>query len=140
MSCSRQPSLANRIALEEALPGHVDQVLGLQGHVSAGESCRAVAVESSDIGPHIHADDVTLLQHPFARDAVDDLVVDADAGAGRIAVIVEERGNRSLLADEMLHRAVDLLGCYAGPYHFPCKRTGSRGNFTGTAHQFDLMG
>ena len=126
--------------LEKALPGHIDQVLSLRRDLSAGEGRRAVPVESSDIGTHIDADDIALLQHPFAGNAVDDLIVDADADAGRIAVIVEEGRDSALFADEMLHFAVDLLGCYAGSYHFPCKSTGSRGNFSGPAHQFDLMG
>ena len=127
-------------SLEETLPGHIDQVLRLVRNLSASESRRAVPVESSDIRSHIHTDDVALLQHPFAGDAVDDLVVDADAGAGRIAVIMKEGGDGALFADEMLHFAVDLLGCYAGSYHFPCQGTGSRGNFSGPAHQFDLVG
>ena len=117
-----QPVALLRVAdpLEKALPGHIDQVLGFRRDVSAGEGSRTVSVKSSDIGSHIHADDVALLQHPFARDTVDDLIVDADAGAGRIAVIVEEGRDRALLADKVFHRTVDLLGCYAGPYHFPC--------------------
>ena len=126
--------------LEKALSGHVDQILSLGRDPAAGEGRRAVPVESSDIGTHIDADDVTLLQHPLAGNAVDDLIVDADAGAGRIAIVVEEGGDGALFTDEMLHCAVDLLGCYAGSYHFPCKSTGSRGNFSGPAHQFDLMG
>ena len=99
----------------------------------------AVPVESSDIRAYIAADDIALFQHPGSRDAVDDLVVDTDTDAGRIALIMEEGWNRTLLADEMLHCPVDLLGCYAGLYQFPCISTGSRGNFSRSAHQFDLM-
>ena len=100
---------------------------------------------SSDIGAYINADDVTLLQHPGTRDTVDDLIVDTGTDASgeipdtRRAGEMEERGNGTLLADEMLHCPVDLTGCYAGLYHFPCQSTGSRGNFSRSAHQFDLM-
>ena len=97
-------------------------------------------MESVNVRSHIDADDVAFLQNPFAGNAMDDLIVDADAGAGGVSVVVKERRNRTLFANEMLHCAVDLLGCDAGPYHFPCQSTGSRGNFSGPAHQFDLVG
>ena len=126
-------------ALEEALSGHIDQILCFRRDLAAGESRRTVPVKSSDIRAYIAADDVTLFQHPRSRNAVDDLIVYADTDAGRIALIMKERGNRTLLADEMLHGPVDLLGCYAGLYQFPCISTGSRGNFSRSAHQFDLM-
>ena len=100
----------------------------LRRDLSAGEGSRAVAVEPANVRPHIHADDVAFLQHPMIGDTVDDHVVDADAGAGWIAVVMQERGNCALLADTVLHRVIDLLGCYAGLYHFPCQSTGSRGN------------
>ena len=77
-------------ALEEGLLGHADQIQGLVGHLPAGVGAGAVAVESADERTHVHADDVALLQHPFAGDAVDDLVVDADAHTGGIAVVVQE--------------------------------------------------
>ncbi len=78
--------------LEEALPGHVDQILSFRRNLAAGEGRGAVPVESSDIGAYIDADDVTLLQHPWTRDTVDDFVIDADTDAGRIALIMEEGG------------------------------------------------
>ena len=127
-------------ALEEALPGHVDQALGLRGNPSAGECRRAVSMKAPDVRAHVHADDIAFLQDPFSGDAVDDFVVDADAGAGWVAVVMEKGRDRPLLADKPLHRVVDLLGCHAGLYHFPCQGTGSRGNFSTPAHQVDLMG
>ena len=78
-------------ALEEALPRDVDEPLRLLGNLSAGVGRRTVAVEPADIRAHVHADDIALLQDPFAGDAVDDLVVDGDADAGGIAVVVQER-------------------------------------------------
>ena len=96
-------------------------------------------MEAADERAHIHTDDVALLQYPFAGDAVDDLVVDGDAHAGRIAVVVQERGRGALLRDELEHSLIDLLCCDAGLYHIPCQSTGCRGNFAGPAHQLDLM-
>ena len=126
--------------LKEALPGHVDQALRLRGNRSAGERRRAVSMEAPDVRAYVHADDIALPQDPFAGDAVDDFVVDADADAGGVAVVMEKGRDRSLLADKPLHRVVDLLGCHAGLYHFPCQGTGSRGNFSTPAHQVDLVG
>ena len=36
-------------------------------------------MKTPNVRPHIHAHDVALLEHPFARDAVDDFIVDAVA-------------------------------------------------------------
>ena len=83
--------------LKKALSGHVDQILRLRGDPAAGEGGRTVAVKPSNVRSHIHADDIALLQDPFAGNAVDDLVVDADAGAGRIAVVVQEGGTAPCL-------------------------------------------
>ena len=96
-------------------------------------------MEAADERAHVHADDVALLQHPLAGNAVDDLIVDGDAHAGRIAVVVQKRRGRSLLGDELIDCLVNLLGCYAGFYHIPCHSTGSRGNLSRPAHQFDLV-
>ncbi len=126
-------------ALKEALLGGTDQPQRLVGHLPAGVGAGAVAMEAADERAHVHADDVTLLQHPLAGDAVDDLIVDGDAHAGRIAVVVQERRGRSLLGDELIDCLVNLLGCYAGFYHIPCHSTGSRGNLSRPAHQCDLV-
>ena len=96
-------------------------------------------MEAADKRAHVHADDVALLQHPLTGDAVDDLIVDGDAHAGRITVVVQERGRGALLRDELEHSLIDLLRCDAGSYHIPCQGTGSRGNFASPAHQLDLV-
>ena len=126
-------------ALEKALLRNTDQPHGLVGHLPAGVGTGAVAMKPSDKRTHVHADDVALLQHPLAGDAVDDLVVDGDAHTGRIAVVVQERGRGALLRDELEHSLVDLLRCDAGSYHIPCQSTGCRGNFASPAHQLDLV-
>ena len=125
--------------LEEALLCHTDQVHVLVGHLPAGVCAGAVAMDAADVGAHVHADDIALLQYPWTGNAVDDLVVDGDAYAGGIAIVVQERGGRSMGADKVKHCLIDLVGCYAGFYHFPCQSTGSRGNFSRPAHQFDLV-
>ena len=126
-------------ALEEALLRDSDQPHGLVGHLPAGVGAGAVAMEATDTRAPVHAAAVALLQHPLAGDAVDDLIVDGDAHAGRIAVVVQERGRGTLLRDELEHSLIDLLRCDAGSYHIPCQGTGSRGNFASPAHQLDLV-
>ena len=127
-------------ALEKALLGDTDQPQRLVGHLTAGVGAGAVAVEAADERAHVHADDVALLQHPLAGDAVDDLIVDGDAHAGGVAVVVQEGRGRALVLDELEHCLVDLSGGDAGLYHIPCQSTGGRGNFARPAHQLDLVG
>ena len=124
---------------KEALLGHADEPHGLVGHLTAGVGSGAVAVKTADIGSHIYADDVTLTQHPLTGDAVDHFVVDADAGTGGKSAVVQEGRSRTLRNNELVHSFVNLLGCYAGFYHIPCQGTGSRGNLSRPAHQFDLL-
>ena len=125
--------------LKEGILGHTDEAQGFVGHLAAGVGAGAIAMVAADICTHIHADDVTLAQHPFAGDTVDDLIVDADAYTGRITVVVQEGGGSPLLPNKVEHCLVNLLGCYAGLYHFPGQGPGSRGNFSRQAHRFDLV-
>ena len=48
-------------ALKEALLRHPDQPQRLVGHLTTGIGAGAVAVETADERPHVHADDVALL-------------------------------------------------------------------------------
>ena len=40
----------------------------LVGHLPAGVGAGAVAMEAADVGAHVHADDIALLQHPLDRE------------------------------------------------------------------------
>ena len=114
---SEEAGVLTQIIAEEGDTVLVGQVIAV---VEAGEGGAAISVESLHTGAHIDGHDIALLQHPLTGDAVDHFIVDADAGAGGIPAVTEERRNCTLFADEFFNCLVDLLGCYARPYHFPC--------------------
>ena len=51
--------------LPEALLGDLDQLGRLLAHLTAGVGGGAVPVKAADVGAHIHADDIPLLQIAF---------------------------------------------------------------------------
>ncbi len=111
-------------ALKEALTSHPDQPLCLVGNLPAGVSGCTVAVEAADVRAHVHTDDVALLQHPVARDAVDDLVVDGDAHAGR-----DSRCSRGTTAwrpakDKLIHQPCRFVGLLRRALPFPLPKHG----------------
>ena len=118
--------------------GDLAQPHGLVAHLAAGVGGGAVAVEAADVGAHVHADDVALLQLPGAGDAVDDLLVDGDAGRTGEPAVTQERGLGSVAFDETAHRRVDLVGRHAGADHRPGQGAGLGGDTPGLAHGLDL--
>ena len=128
-------------SLVKALFCYRNELLRRGGDCPTRESSGTVTSKTAPCRAHVHRDDVALLQHPVARNAVDDDLVDGDAGAGREAPVAEERRFCSLRQDKFIYRLVDLFGRYARPYHFACQSTRCRGNFTGLAHnhQFALI-
>ena len=126
-------------ALEKALARHVNETAGLRGDFAAGERCRAVAVETADKRAHVDADDVALFQAALAGDAVDHLVVDADAHARGEAVVVVKGRRRALFADKLIHGPVNGLCGDAGLYHLSGQRAGGGGNPSRPAHQLHFL-
>jgi hypothetical protein len=125
--------------LEEGLPGHVNELLRFGADAAAGIGCSAIAMKSLKVRAHVHRHDVPVFQDVMSRNPVDDRAVDADARAGRIAAVVQERRFRALRDDIIVNGLINCLCRYAGSYHFPCQSTGCRGNFAGLAHRFQLM-
>ena len=71
-----------------------------------------VAVE---VGTGVDLDEVTGLDHPLvAGDAVDDLVIDGGADAGREAVVALETGDRAHLANALFSVGVEITRRHAG--------------------------
>ena len=132
---------AGTFPVEEHLESFTGSLLRRGGDCPTRESSGTVTSKTAPCRTHVHRDDVALLQHPVARNAVDHDFVDGDAGAGREAPVTEERRFCSLRQDKFIYRLVDLFGRYARPYHFACQSTRCRGNFTGLAHnlQFALI-
>ena len=77
-------------ALIETLSRYVDQLLCLVRDLSNRECSRTVALEAIDKSADIDFDYVTFAYLSVRRDAVDDLLVDGYAGAGRKSAVAEE--------------------------------------------------
>ncbi len=90
----------------ERLLGDLDQAgaLGVDSADARGE--RGVAVPAVDDRPAVDRDDVALLEHPRAGDAVDDHLVRRRADHRRVAVVAEEVRRR---APAVEHVAPDLV-------------------------------
>ena len=125
-------------ALPKALLGDLDETQGLIADLPAGEGGRAVAMETVQAGAYVHTDDVALLQLPVVRDAVDDHVVDGNAGRAGKPVVIEERRPGAVSLDELSHGGVDLQGGYAGAHHGAGQGPGLGGQPPGPAHPLDL--
>ena len=132
------PGAGHFESLEKALSRDLHQpphlLRDLPGEIGGG----AVPMEAVDIGSHVDADDVSLPDLPSPGDPMDHLVVDGDTYAGGIARVMEEGRPGPLAHDEIMDRSVDGFRGYAGLHHFPCKRTGSRGNLSRSAHRIDV--
>lgn len=97
MSDTRLPGLAN-LRPSKKLARVTSISLAASGrHLPAGEGPGTVAVEAVDFGAHVYADDVAVLDLVRAGEAVDDLVVDRDAGARGESAISEEGWDRARL-------------------------------------------
>ena len=126
--------------LIEALPGYLDQLLGLLGNLPAGDGRRAVAMEAADIGAHVDLDDIALMDHPFGRgDTVDNLVVDGYAGAPREAAVAEEGGRSARVLDCLADNPVDFACSNPRPHRVGGRLTGDRCQAAGRPHERKLM-
>ena len=95
--------------LIEARLGHIHQLLGLGGDGAHRVRPGAVADEAAVAGADIDADDVALRQDAvFARDAVDQLIVDAGANVRRVAPIAQEGRCRIVLLQNFQRDLVKL--------------------------------
>jgi hypothetical protein len=71
---------------------------------------------------------------------VDDLVVHADADAGGIPAVAQERGLRAGPLDEAEYLFVDLLGADARADHLPRHAARACGDLSCLSHLFDIPG
>ena len=124
--------------LEEALPGDLDEALGLLRRLTCNVGPGAVAHIALIGGSHVHGNDIALLQDALAGDAMDNFLIHREADAGGIAAVPQKGGDGAALLDEAAHFPIDLSSRDAGGYHFPCQRTGSRGNSSRLTHDLDL--
>ena len=119
-SCPRDRSTSGRRGADEERPG-------------------AVAVPALVDGPGVDRHDLAVADHPLAGDAVDDLVVERDAEAGRIAVVALERRHGAVAADVPLGDPVEMAGGDAGLQLRLDEREHLGDDPAGTAHLVDLL-
>ena len=91
----------------------------------------------------VHLEQVALLEHPVARDAVDDLLVEAQAGDGRerrLAGVALEQRDGPVIGVELLDRLVDVEGADPGLGHVPADLQGAGDQLAGLPHQGEFPG
>ena len=97
-------------------------------------------MKAVEVSAHVNGDDVAFLQLPGAGDAVDNLLIDGDAGGAGKAAISQEGGLGSVTFDKFAYRGVNLMGGDTGPHHGTGQRPGLGGQPPGPAHQLDFTG
>ena len=124
--------------LKEGLSGHFHEFLRLFADLTHGVGPRAVADEALVGRAQIDGHDVPVVHHPLAGDAVDDLLVDRDAGGGGKARIPQAAGLGAGLDDELVHRLVDLPGRHAVADGLTAHGSCAGRDFRGLTHDLDL--
>ena len=94
--------------------GHVQQALGFQVDLTHRIGAGVVAVEAVHLGTGVDADDVAGADdNVMRRDAVDDGIIQADAGGSRKTVQSLEVGDAAVLHDELIDQLIQLPGGHA---------------------------
>src|SRR5207302_8458706 len=101
-------------ARPEGLLGDADQAQRLRADPADRDGAAHVGPEAVQDQAQVEADDVALMDRAPAGDAVDDLVVDRDAGRLRIVLVAEEAGPCAALPDQAVGQAVEVAGGHAG--------------------------
>src|SRR5439155_12776157 len=96
-------------------------------------------MEPVDHGADVELDEVALLEHASAGDAVDDLVVDGGADGLREAAVPEERRRRAAAGDLPRGGVVELLGRDARPDCGPGGVDRRGDDLAGAPHRGDLL-
>ena len=101
-------------ALVQRSLGHLQQALGFQVHLAHRVGAGVVAVEAVHLGTGVDAHDVTRADDDIVRgDAVDDGIVQADAGCTGKTVQTLEVGDAAVLHDEVVDQLVQLPSGHA---------------------------
>ena len=112
---------------------------GLLGrHLADGNGDGPVGAPAVEPAGGIDFEQVAFLEHALARDAVNDLLVDAEASDGgewRLAGIALEQRDRIVLGVERFDRLIDLDGLDAGPGHLAADLEARATSLPGLAHE-----
>ena len=103
----RKPAETSSKAAIEALFRRFNQAAGFFADLPDRESPRAVTVEPVDKRAHIDLYDVALFENPILRgNAMNDFIIDADAGTAGEAAVAEERRLCAALHDVIVNHGV----------------------------------
>src|SRR6266850_8100449 len=138
------------LSLHDALPifrrqrllGDREQPLRLRAHLPDGEGRGGVRMQAVEPHADVHAQEVPFLEDaPRRRNAVDDLLVDRGAqSGGEVVQSLERRAGAGVRANEVLSRAVELLGRNAGVDLTCDQGQRFRHDAAGGRHRLDLAG
>ena len=133
-----------RDARQQGRPRRCDQLSHRRRWLTDVEGARPVAVPAIDDGARVDRYDLAVADHALARDAMDDLIVDGDAQAGREgstridARIALEGRRRTRRPDVGFSQTVQVPGGNARLELFLDQGKDLRDDPAGTAHPLDL--
>lgn len=90
-------------------------------------------------GTDIHLDDIAFGEQPFAGNSVNHFIVDADAGAGRKTVVMQERWRCAVRRDKAVNLGIDMNQRNARLYQSRRKLQRACRDFACFAHQRDFL-
>lgn len=125
---------------KETLTSYVDKILCLLRDLPAVESSGTVSDKPFKCCTNIDGDDIAILDFPFTRNAVNDLLIDRDAGTGRKSAITKESRYCSTLSNEIMNLPVYLACGNTCGDSLPSNGTSLGGNLAGSPHVFDIAG
>jgi hypothetical protein len=120
--------------------GDVAQAPGLHADIAREEHAAGVAVPAVENRGDVDVDDVAVLQPLLARDAVAHDVVDRGADRFREAAIVQRRGDRLVVEDELVAQAVEFARRDARLDMGRDEVERLRRQAAGLAHAFEALG
>ena len=127
-------------ALVQSSLGHVQQTLSLQVDLAHRIGAGIVAVEAIDLCTGVDADDVARADDDIMRrDAMDDGIIQADAGRSRETVQSLEVGGTAVLYDEIVDQLIQFPGGHASLNVLAAVLQGSCAQGIGPAHSVQFF-
>ncbi len=123
---------------EERLLGGGQQTFRVQRDVPRGHGGGVVADEAAFDDADVDFDDIAGLDEARTADAVDDLLVDGNAGVAGKSAVAEKGALAIVLAHQLGGQEVDLAGGSAGHDFLGESLEDRRGDGAGGPHEFDF--
>ena len=127
-------------ALVQGRLGHVQQTLGFEVDLAHRIGAGVVAIEAVHLGTGVDAHDVARTDHDvMGRDAVDDGIIQADAGSSRKTVQALEVRDAAVLHDEVIDQLIQLPSGHASFDVLAAVLQGSCAQGVGPAHSVQFF-